>query len=111
MCEPVVAGCDATKVLEASEHALDRIAVTIEPRREAVFPASIGFGRNVGNHALALDLPADGVAVVALVTVQDFRAEQPVKEFICSDAIGDLAAGQQEGDRTTAGVGSAHGFL
>ena len=84
--------------------------MTIEPRREAVFPASIGFGWNVGDHALALDLPADGVAVVALVTVQDFRAEQPVKEFICSDAIGDLAAGQQEGDRTTAGVGQRMDF-
>ena len=82
----------------------------IEPRREAVLPASIGFGWNVGDHALALDLPADGVAVVALVTVQDFRAEQPVKEFICSDAIGDLAAGQQEGDRTTAGVGQRMDF-
>jgi hypothetical protein len=42
--------------------------------------------------------------------VQDFRAEQPVKEFICSDAIGDLAAGQQEGDRTTAGVGQRMDF-
>jgi len=40
-CQSVVAGCDATKVLEASEHALDRIAVPIEPRREAVLPESI----------------------------------------------------------------------
>src|SRR4030088_3292461 len=102
MCESVVASCDATEVFQASEHALDRIAVTIQPRREAVLPASIGFGRNVGNHALALDLPADGVAVVALITVQDFRAEQPVKELICSDAIGGFAAGQQAGHRTPA---------
>src|SRR5438477_2596370 len=105
MCEPVVAGCDATKVLEASEHALDRIAVTIEPRREAVLPTSIGFRWDVGDHALALDLLADSVAVVALVAVQDFRAKQPANQFICSDAIGHLAAGQQERDGTTAGVG------
>jgi hypothetical protein len=68
--------------------------VTVEPRRETVFPAPIGFGRDVGSRSLALDLLADGVAVVTLVTVQDFRGEQPIEQFICSDSIGHVAAGQ-----------------
>jgi hypothetical protein len=34
------------------------------------------------------------IAVVTLVTVQDFRGEQPIEQFICSDAIGHVAAGQ-----------------
>jgi hypothetical protein len=52
------------------------------------------FGRDVGSRSLALDLLADGVAVVTLVTVQDFRGEQPIEQFICSDSIGHVAAGQ-----------------
>jgi len=84
--------------------------VTIEPRREAVLPTSIGFGWDVGDRALTLDLSTDGVAVVALITVQDLRAEQPVEEFIRSGAIGHLAAGQQESDGPTAGVGQCMDF-
>ena len=55
-------------------------------------------------------LPADGVAVVTLVTVQDFRGDQPVEQFICSDAIGHMAASQQKGNRTTAYVGQRVDF-
>jgi hypothetical protein len=43
--------------------------------------------------------------------MQDFRGEQPVEEFICSDAIGHLAAGQQKCDRPTAGVGQPMDFV
>ena len=38
-CVSIVAGCDAAEVLQLTEHALDRIAVAIEKRREAGFPA------------------------------------------------------------------------
>jgi len=42
--------------------------------------------------------------------MQDFRGEQSVEEFIGRDAIGHLATGQQERDRTTAGVGQRMDF-
>ena len=48
-CESVVAGCDATKVLEASEHALDRIAVPREPRREGNRPLRAALRRGSGS--------------------------------------------------------------
>jgi hypothetical protein len=42
--------------------------------------------------------------------VQDFRGDQPVEQFICRDAIGHMAAGQQKRDRTTAYVGQRVDF-
>jgi len=42
--------------------------------------------------------------------MQDFGGEQPVEKVIGSDAIGHLAAGQQECDRATAGVGQRVDF-
>jgi hypothetical protein len=62
------------------------------------------------SETFALDLTADGVAFVTLVTVQDFRGDQPVGQFICTDTIGHMAAGQQKRDRTTAYVGQRVDF-
>ena len=67
----VVSSCDSAKILEASEHTLDGVAVAVQVGREAVLPASVGLRWNVRSGPLALDLAADGVAVVALVAVQD----------------------------------------
>jgi hypothetical protein len=66
MGEAVVAHGDAAEVLEASEHALDRVAIPVEAGREAVLPTSIGLRRDVGRGTFALDLAAYGVRVVAL---------------------------------------------
>src|ERR1051325_2851156 len=62
------------------------------------------------SETFALDLTADGVTFVTLVTVRDFRGDQPVGQFICSDTIGHMAAGQQKGDRTTAYVAQCVDF-
>ena len=40
--------------------------------REAVLPVSIGLKQNVRHHAPAFDLPADGVAVMVFIAIQDF---------------------------------------
>ena len=60
----VVSSCDSAKILEAGEHALDGVAVAVQVGREAVLPASVGLRWNVRSGPLALDLAADGVAVV-----------------------------------------------
>ncbi len=49
--------------------------------------------------------PQHGVAVIAFVSVQDRRRRHPVEQGVGGGAIGDLAAGQQKGDRTAVGVG------
>jgi hypothetical protein len=38
----LVSGSDAAKIFAAAEHALDGVAVAVDVRREAVFPAPIG---------------------------------------------------------------------
>ena len=105
MGEAVVSGCDSAEVLEASEHALDGVAVAIEDGRETVLPAAIGLGRNIGRGAAALDFAADGVAVVALVAVEDVGRGHLVEQRVGGDAIGYLAAGQEERDRAAESVG------
>ena len=70
-CETIVSGGDATEVLQATEHALDGVAVSMEDGREAILPASVRLGRDVRHRALSLDLSVDGIAVITLVAVQD----------------------------------------
>lgn len=98
--EAVVAGGDSAEILEASEHAFDGIAVAVEGRREAVFPAPVDLGRDVRRGAPALDLATDGIAVIALVATQDRGRRHLVEQYVGGDAIGHLAAGQEERDRT-----------
>ena len=105
MGEAVVSGGDSAEVLDPSEHAFDGVAIAVEAGREAVFPAPVGFGRDVRRGALALDLAADGVAVVALVAVQDRGRGHLVEQSIGGDAVGHLAAGQEERDRAAEAVG------
>jgi len=108
--EAIVPSCDPAKVLEASEHALDRVAIAVEVGREAVLPAPVDLGRDVGCGALALDLAADGIAVITLVAMKDFGGGDVVEQDIGSDAVGHLAAGQQERDRTTEAIGQRVDF-
>ncbi len=42
------------------------VAIAVEDGRKAVLPLSIGLRRDVGHGPADLDLPADGVAVIAL---------------------------------------------
>ncbi len=110
MSETVVACSDPAEVLEAAEHAFDGVAVTVEIGREAALPATVGFGRDVGGSALALNLAAYRVAVIALVAVQDFGGGEAVEQGIGGNAVGDLAAGQREGDRAAQTVGQRMDF-
>jgi hypothetical protein len=46
------------------------------------------FGWDVGRNPFAINLPADGVAVLTLVTVQDFGGKQPIEQTIGGSTIG-----------------------
>jgi hypothetical protein len=96
--EAVVSCGDSSEVLEAPEHALDGVTVAVEIGREAILPAAVGFGRDVGCGTLALDLATDSVAVIPLITMQDFGGGHLVQQGIGGGAVGELAAGQQERD-------------
>ena len=106
----MVSGGDPAEVLDASEHALDGVAIAIKGWREAVFPAPVGFGRNVRRGALALDLAADGVAVIALVAIQDPGPGHAVEQRVSGDAVRHVAAGQEERHRAAEMVGERVDF-
>lgn len=103
--ETVVAGGDASEVLQAAEHALDGVPVPIEIGREAVLPDPVHLGRDVRHRALRLDGATDAVAVVALVGVQDPALRKTFEQRRSRCAISDLATRQQEGDRPAEGIG------
>ena len=110
MGETVVSRGNPAEVLEAAEHPLDRVAIAVQVGREAVLPAPIGLGRDVGCNAFALDLVAHRVGVIALVAVQDFGRTHSVEQDIGGHAIRYLAAGQQERDRAAEAVGQGMDF-
>jgi hypothetical protein len=110
MGEAVVSRGDPSEVLEAPEHALDGVAVAVEMGREATLPATVGLGWDVRRGTLALDLATDSVAVIPLITMQDFGARHLVEQSIGGSAVGDLAAGQQERDRAAEAIGQGMDF-
>lgn len=72
--EFVVPCCEASEVLDPSEHAFDCVAILVERGREAVLPFSVRLGRYVRGGACRFDLGANGIAVVALVAMhQSYR--------------------------------------
>ncbi|TXT42380.1 MAG: hypothetical protein FD139_3656 [Methylocystaceae bacterium] len=89
---------------------LDGVAIAIEEGREAVFPASIGLWRNVRHRASIFHLPAESVAVVTLVAMQNVARRKPRQKFRARGAIGYLAAGEHEGERATLGIGQRMDF-
>lgn len=110
MGEAIISRGDPAEILEAAEHALDRVAITVEVGREATLPHSGGLGRDVGCGPLALDFVAHRVGVIALVAVQDLGRDDPVEQDLGSDTVGHLAAGQQERDRATEAIGQGVDF-
>lgn len=87
------------------EHALDGVAVTIEERRETILPLAVGLGRDVRHRVKILDLPADRIGIVAFVAVQNFAIRKSQEQFGSGCAIGDLAAGKHEGERSAVSIG------
>ena len=69
--EFVVSGGDASEVLEATDHSLDGVEPAIEGGREAGFPEPVALRRDVRRGSRLLDPPAQAVAVIALVAMDD----------------------------------------
>lgn len=65
--------------------------------REAVLRDPIRLGRDVRHRAALLDLPAEGITVIALVRVQDFAGRKALQGGRYRRAISDLAASEPKG--------------
>ena len=97
--ELVVAGGDASEVLELAKEALDLVALSVECLREAGPPLAVGLGRDVGDRALALDQVADGVAVVSLVAEHDGARCEAVEQRQRGGGVVRLPCRQAEPER------------
>lgn len=75
-------------------------SMALRPRivhgREARLPAADDRGRDVGCGSHGLNLPADGIAVVAFVGQDDATSGQALEKQRTSFAVGDLLGGQQD---------------
>lgn len=103
-CELVVAGRNAAVVLQAAEHALDRVAVAIEHAAEAGVPATVALGRDVRDGALFLNLATDGVRVIGAVGEHEGICRDGLQQRLCGAAVGSLADGEQEAWRASEDV-------
>ena len=66
-CELVVAGCDTTEVFETSKHALDQVALAIEPFVIGEWLATAGGGWNDCLGALFSEKRSQTIGIVGLV--------------------------------------------
>ena len=79
--------------------------VAIEVGREAILGILVCLRRDVGKGATLLDLTADGVAVIPLVSVEAGCRRHPLDEHFTGFAVGDMASSQEEGDRSAKFIG------
>lgn len=84
--------------------------MAVEVWREAVFPAPVDLGWDIRCYASVFNLVTDGIAVIALVAMQDVSLRHGVEQCVGGLAIGDLAAGQQKGNRATERIGQGVNF-
>lgn len=99
MCAPVVTCCDAPPVIDPAEQVLDLVTLAVELLVVLVLGLAIGFGRNAGGNALAVERGAEPIAVIALVAEQHLGAWQAGKQQNCAFVVAHLAFGQQQDDR------------
>ena len=69
--------------------------------REAAFPDPVGLWRDVGHCARGFDLPANAVAVVSAISMDDASSGEALEEVFTRPAVGGIAARQHERERPT----------
>lgn len=99
MCTSVVTGCGAPPVLDPAEQVLDLVPLAVELLVVMVLDLAIGFGRNAGGNALAIERGAEPVAVITLVAEQHLGAWQAGKQQGCAFVVAHLAFGEQQDNR------------
>jgi hypothetical protein len=94
--ELVVAGSDATPILEPTETTFDNVAAFVGFFVMMDFLFAIGFARDDGLDALLLEKGADRVGIVTFVGEELFDAGQEADAFLCHHAIGGIARREDE---------------
>ena len=103
--EPIVAGGEATAVLEPAEHALDSIAAFVECLAEATRPKPVGLWRDVRDSALGFDQVANTVGVICAVGMDDTPLRQIDEQRFRRTAVCRLTRRQVEGEWSAVSIG------
>ena len=101
---PVISGSEAAKVLKFVEAALDAISLAVERLIVPNLPASAAARRDHSIHAGRLERCADRVAVIGLVGDHGVTLDA-LQHGLGGTALVDLAAGQNETQRPSEGIG------
>ena len=102
--ESIVAGCDASPVLQSAEHAFDQIAPAVGLAVERTGSLSAGARRNNRLDAAVSQQGAEGIGVVGLGTEQPARRLDRGKERRRNGDVGCVARRQDEGERAAESV-------
>ena len=95
----VIAGVDASPVLEFSEHVLDLVATAVEFPVEGgrVFPVRLW--RYAGGDAARNERPAESIRVISLVAQQRFGLGKRINHECCPLVVAHLSFAEQQNDR------------
>jgi hypothetical protein len=96
--EPVVAGCDASEVLQSVEGGLNAPAKLIETLAEAERLLPIAFVGDDGLGSALVQLLSQFGAVVGFIAKHVFRRLGPADQALGYRAVVRFTAGQQDGD-------------
>lgn len=96
----VVSSCDATELFDPIEETLYEVALPVNPLREDEGALAVCLRRDVGPSLSFSSLGPNGVGIIALVGQQDISLVELVRQRVSLGAVGDLAAGQTEGNGT-----------
>ena len=97
--ELVVSGRDPPELLQLVEEPLDQIAFTIEFLAEWVQDFAVGFIGNIGRCALRLDVRADPVRIITLVSKHDGPAFEVLQQISRACRVVVLTRCNQEAER------------
>ncbi len=103
-CELVMAGRDASEVLEFVEEAFDEIALAVEVMGCGALLPAIPLGRDVGTRAMVGNELEDGAGVMAAVGDGVPGRLKAVKEGRHGSLVGGLARGDHEAPRQAKAV-------
>ncbi len=92
-------------MFDSVEETLDEIALLVERLGKAVLVLAVGLVGYVGHGAPCLDLPAQPVGVIGLVTEQDIAFAQGAQQVPGPQKVMGLARRQDEFDRQAARIG------
>ncbi len=97
----VIAGMDASPVLEFSEHVLDLVAAAVEFSVEGRRVLPVGFWRYAGGDTALDEGLAEPVRVIALVAQQRFALGKRVNHERGPLVVAHLSFAEQQDDRAT----------